>query len=244
VVVPKAVGRYGEGSFYTNSSSGDWEGFVTRDLVGYIDHHYRTLARSASRGIAGGSGGGYGALRLAMRHPSIFGAVYAQSPCCLGIAAFEYDEAAWRAALQLERPEQLPDTLRPITNVIVGLAAAFSPNPNHPPFYLDWPFTLVEGVRRPLEPAYSQWVANAPLEHLEQYAANLRRLRAIGFDAGRADQYHFIPVTTRALSRALTALGIPHTFEEYEGDHVNRRGERTVTHLLPFIAAALRFEGK
>ena len=244
VVVPKAVGRYGEASFYTNSPSGDWEGFVTRDLVQYVDHHYQTLPHSASRGIAGASGGGYGALRLAMRHPTTFGAVYAQSPCCLGIGAFEYDEGAWRAALQLQRPEQLPDTVHPMTNVLVGLAAAFSPNPNHPPFYFDWPFKLVEGVRRPLEPGYSRWAANALLEHLQQYAANLRRLRAIGFDAGRADQYTFIPVTTRALSQALTALGIPHTFEEYEGDHVNRRGERTVTRLLPFIAAALRFEDK
>jgi S-formylglutathione hydrolase len=94
-------------------------------------------------------------------------------------------------------------------------------------------------ARRPLEPAYSRWKANAPLEHLHQYAPNLRRLRAIGFDVGRADQYHFIPVTTRALSRALTNLGITHTFEEYEGDHVNRRGERTVTRLMPFFDATL-----
>ena len=242
VVVPKADGRYGEASFYTTSVAGDWEGFVSRDLVRYIDHHYRTLPRAASRGIAGASGGGYGALRLAMRHPTTFTAVYAQSPCCLGAAAFEYDEAAWRAALQLERREQLPDPVHPMVNVLVALAAAFSPNPRRPPFYVDWPFELVADVRRPLQPAYSRWNANAPLEHLQQYARNLRRLRAIGFDVGRADQYHFIPVTTRALSGALTDLGIAHTFEEYEGDHVNRRGERTVTHLLPFFAAALRFE--
>lgn len=244
VVVPKADGHYGEGSFYTNSATGDWEGFVTRDLVRYVDHHYRTLPSPASRGIAGASGGGYGALRLAMRHPTIFAAVYAQSPCCLGVTAFEYDEAAWRAALQLERPEQLPDTVHPMTNVLVALAAAFSPNPRRPPFYFDWPFQLVDGVRRPLEPANGRWKANAPLEHLQQYAPNLRRLLAIGFDVGWADQYHFIPVTTRALSRALTDLGIAHAFEEYEGDHVNRRGERTVTRLLPFFAATLRFEGK
>jgi enterochelin esterase-like enzyme len=244
VVVPKAEGHYGEASFYTNSVTGNWEKFVTRDLVHYVDQRYRTLPRAASRGIAGASGGGYGALRLAMRHPTTFGAVYAQSPCCLGVAAFEYDEAAWRAALQLEQPEQLPDTVHSMTNVLVGLAAAFSPNPRRPPFYFDWPFELVDGVRRPLEPAYGQWKANAPLGHLQEYAPNLRRLVAIGFDVGRADQYHFIPVTTRALSRALTDLGVAHAFEEYEGDHVNRRGERTVTRVLPFFGAALRFEGK
>jgi hypothetical protein len=71
---------------------------------------------------------------------------------------------------------------------------------------------------------------------------NLRKLLAIGLDVGRRGQYPFIPVTTRALSRALTGLQIEHKFEEYEGDHTNRRGERTVTHLLPFFTAVLRYD--
>ncbi len=72
VVMPNSFNRFG-GSFYTNSElSGDWEDFIARDLVGYIDAHYRTLAAAVSRGIAGHSMGGYGAVRIGMQHPEIF----------------------------------------------------------------------------------------------------------------------------------------------------------------------------
>lgn len=114
IVVPNATSRYGAGTFYTNSeAAGQWETFITRDLIGHVDRRYRTLVQSASRGIAGGSGGGYGAFKLAMKRPDLFGAVYAQSPCCLGTAALGYDEQAWRAALQLTRPDQVPDAAHP-----------------------------------------------------------------------------------------------------------------------------------
>ena len=45
VVAPNAKNAYG-GSFYTNSAvTGNWEDYIYRDLIGYIDANYRTLAR-------------------------------------------------------------------------------------------------------------------------------------------------------------------------------------------------------
>jgi enterochelin esterase-like enzyme len=42
------------GSMYSNSvTTGNWEDFISRDLVSYIDSHYRTIANRMSRGIAG-----------------------------------------------------------------------------------------------------------------------------------------------------------------------------------------------
>ena len=83
IVVPDTDTVFG-GSMYTNSpTSGNFEDFVARDLVGYIDAHFRTIARREARGIAGHSMGGYGALRIAMRHPGEFAALYAMNPCCL-----------------------------------------------------------------------------------------------------------------------------------------------------------------
>jgi len=55
LVMPNANTRYG-GSFYGSSvTTGDWETFITRELVSYIDNHYRTLAAPDSRGLAGHS---------------------------------------------------------------------------------------------------------------------------------------------------------------------------------------------
>ena len=86
VVMPDAYTRY-EGSMYSTSvTTGDWEGYIASELVTYIDRHYRTLARAESRGIAGHSLGGYGALRIGIRHPDVFSLIYAMSPCCLTLA--------------------------------------------------------------------------------------------------------------------------------------------------------------
>ena len=69
------------GSFYVDSPvSGRWASAIVDDVVTAIDQQYRTLPTSASRGIAGFSMGGYGALALAMENPDVFGAVYALSP--------------------------------------------------------------------------------------------------------------------------------------------------------------------
>jgi S-formylglutathione hydrolase len=75
VVTPNARNFF-DGSFYMNSPvTGNWENFVVHDLVGHVDRKYRTIRSRNSRGIAGHSMGGYGALRIAMRHPDIFSAV-------------------------------------------------------------------------------------------------------------------------------------------------------------------------
>ena len=60
--------------YSTSPTTGDWERFVAEDLVAYIDGQYRTLANRMSRGLAGHSMGGYGALRIGMKRPDVFSA--------------------------------------------------------------------------------------------------------------------------------------------------------------------------
>jgi len=49
-----------------------WETFVARDVVQAVDARYRTIATSQGRAIAGLSEGGYGALNIALHHPTEF----------------------------------------------------------------------------------------------------------------------------------------------------------------------------
>lgn len=73
-----------QGSMYSNSvTTGDWEGYITRDLVSYVDARYRTIPARGSRGLAGHSMGGYGTIRIAMKHPDVFASIYIMSACCL-----------------------------------------------------------------------------------------------------------------------------------------------------------------
>lgn len=55
------------------------ESFITKDLVPYIDSHYRTIADKRHRAISGLSMGGHGAMYLSMRHPDIFGSAGSMS---------------------------------------------------------------------------------------------------------------------------------------------------------------------
>src|SRR5262245_6894538 len=58
LVMPNANTLY-QGSMYSNSiTAGNWEAYITQDLVTYVDTHYRTIPQRASRGLAGHSMGG------------------------------------------------------------------------------------------------------------------------------------------------------------------------------------------
>src|SRR5678815_1267844 len=72
------------GSMYSSSvTTGDFENFIARDAVGYIDAHYRTIPNRLARGLVGHSMGGYGATRIGTKHADVFGSLYIMSPCCL-----------------------------------------------------------------------------------------------------------------------------------------------------------------
>lgn len=65
----------GQDSWYFDSPIDpkmQFETYVSKELVEYIDSHYRTLANRYMRAITGLSMGGHGALFLAFRHPDVF----------------------------------------------------------------------------------------------------------------------------------------------------------------------------
>src|SRR5947209_1333782 len=71
----------GDRSFYINSHDGRerYEDFLVREFLPQIERRYRIRSGRQYRGIAGVSMGGYGALRLAFRHPELFGSASAHS---------------------------------------------------------------------------------------------------------------------------------------------------------------------
>jgi S-formylglutathione hydrolase len=248
IVMPDELTKWG-GSFYTNSTvTGNWEDFTVKDLVTYIDGKYRTLARPSSRGIGGHSMGGYGAIKLGMKHPDVYSVVYGINPAVLGWArdlTIENPAFTFLLTNKIAGPEDaIKGGLYALGAIVV--AQAFSPNPNRAPLYVDLPFALVDGKIQLAEPAFSKWQENMPLYMVEKYASNLRSLRGLRFDSGYEDEFTHIPPTSRALSAALTARGIDHVFEEYNGDHRNRmmgRTGRLATEVLPYFWLLLDSEG-
>ena len=233
IVMPNAFTKY-QGSMYGNSvATGDWETFVARELVAYVDSHYRTLATPASRGLAGHSMGGYGTLRIAMKQPGVFSAIYAMSSCCLAPNP-NPDPKSFERAAQVHTDQEIA-TADFFTKAMLASAATWSPNPKKPPLYIDLP--LVDGKLDP--DVLARWSANAPSVMLHQYIPALRSCRAIGIESGDKDPVAFD--ASKQLHALLESYSIAHEFEIYDGDHVNRIGDRLTTKLMPFFSAHLEF---
>ena len=68
-------------SFYTNARNGGapWEDVVVKEFIPSMESTYRINATRATRAIGGISMGGYGSLKIAMKHPELFSAVSAHS---------------------------------------------------------------------------------------------------------------------------------------------------------------------
>lgn len=234
VVTPDAYTLH-KGSMYSSSPTiGDWERFVAEDLVAFVDGKYRTLASRMSRGLAGHSMGGYGAIRIAMKRPDVFSALYVMSACCLAANRSPRPEtmAAAAAVRTREQAEAAAQSSEPNPSVVLAEAAAWSPNPSSAPLFLDLP--VKDGQVRPA--IVAKWAANAPLEMLEQHVAALQRFYAIAVEIGTKDT---LLSSNRQLHEAMTRLRIPHAYEEYDGDHTNRVRERIERNVLPFFSKNL-----
>ncbi len=239
LVIPDANTLYG-GSMYSNSpTSGDWETYITHDLVAYIDSHYRTIADRNSRGLGGHSMGGYGVWRLAMKYPGVYSAIYGLSACCL--MNNPRPPAPGRGALG-RGSGRGPDRAAPVqpgahgghpVNVAYGEAAAWSPNPDNPPLYFDQP--VKDGELQPNVAA--KWVANSPLAMLDQYVPNMKKYAAIAMDVGLQDP---LLQSNKQLDEAMTRLGIAHTFETFEGNHNNHLEDRLEGKVFPFFSNHLK----
>ncbi|HTX16030.1 MAG TPA: alpha/beta hydrolase-fold protein, partial [Candidatus Baltobacteraceae bacterium] len=232
-VMPSAHTIY-YGSMYSNSvTTGDWDDFIVHDLVSYIDAHYRTIPDRMSRGLAGHSMGGYGTIRLGMTHPEVFSSIYWLSACCLAANSWDKESPPMikaesvRSAADLEKADFG-------TRATIAESAAWSPNPKNPPLFFDVPW--LDGKLRPEIAA--KWDANAPLAMIDQHIPSLKELHAIAGDVGTKDG---LMASNEELDRVLTAYGIAHTFETYEGTHISGIQDRVEKKVVPFFSTNLSF---
>ncbi|HVP15465.1 MAG TPA: alpha/beta hydrolase-fold protein [Terriglobales bacterium] len=228
LVLPDCFTRFGGSQYLDSSATGRYETHLVEELVPWADARFRTLPGRDHRGIAGKSSGGYGALTLGMKHPDIFGAV----ACHSGDMYFDYcyrgDVPRFCAQIQqaggLERWLERFESKRQkshddlLTLNVLGMAAAYSPDPGRPPFGIDLPCDLETGAFR--EDVWARWLSCDPLAMLDARVEALRSMRRLYFDCGVKDEFN-LQHGARLLHRRLDALGVPHEYEEFDDGHMN-----------------------
>jgi enterochelin esterase-like enzyme len=245
VVLPDSKTIY-NGSMYSSSvTTGDFENYVAHDVVSYIDAHYRTIPERTSRGLVGHSMGGYGASRIGMKHPDVFGSLYIMSPCCmspmLGGGPGPADQMKERAIASEKKvaaaksPADLAAQSQGFAVAQYATAAAWAPNPKNPPLYFD----LQTKDGEPVPEVQAKLTANAPLVFVHQYIGNLRQYRAIAMDVGDQDG---LRTDAGKLHEIFDSYGIANSFEIYPGTHTSAVADRFQNHVLPFFSKNLCFE--
>ncbi len=232
-------------SWYVNSPvTGNWEDFVIEDLVPYIDANFQTLAHRDSRGIAGDFMGGYGAIRFGMRHPDVFGSVYALHPVGTGSGVqVMYGRPNWDLLANAKSLEDVRNDV--FSTIFTTIFQAHLPNPLNPPLFIDLQ-AHKSGGQLVIDSKVTERLRNNFFieSSIAEYADNLKSLRGFKFDWARNDSNQDHVYSNQALTHKLDEFGIPHEAEEYNGlwgHGVWGDDGRVYTEVLPFFGRHLVF---
>ncbi|MCD6163695.1 MAG: hypothetical protein J7K40_14935 [candidate division Zixibacteria bacterium] len=256
VITPDCSNSFG-GSFYTNSESvyvdtldeylsftGQYEDFIVNELMDYMTINYNIDTTAESRAISGHSMGGYGAMKIAMKHPELFGSVSSMS----GPLAFPYfintgvfDSVFARNDFNPSDPPTAEDSAAfyaivasaddDLTSMMFAMGAAFSPHDRlsddttyfhrlrEVDYYgIDLPFNASGEIGVESDTlVWPKWLSNDVYSMVAgaNFDAAFGNL-AIFFDCGDADQLG-LAYQNQAFDQALSTAEIPHTYEEYSG---------------------------
>jgi Putative esterase len=233
-------------SWYVNSpTTGNWEDFMVKELVPYIDRNFKTLSSRDSRGIAGVFIGGHGAIRFGMRHPDVFGCVYALHPVGTGSGVqIMHSRPNWGL---LADAKSLDDVRKDgFSTLFTSIFQAHLPDPEKPPLFIDLP-AHKDGDNLVIDAKLTERLRNNFfLEAMTpQYAENLKTLRGFKFDWARSDSNYDHVYSNQAFTHKLNEFGIAHEAEEYNGmwgEQTWGKEGRVSTEVLPFFGRRLVFD--
>lgn len=248
VVMPDCMTRYGGSQYVDSAATGPYESYLTGELIPHIDRQFRTLPSARHRAVAGKSSGGFGALRLGMRHPELFSAVGCHSgdmdfdlcyrpnfPVAARILE-KYDGSIETFFTRWESLDKKPRGEFALLDMM-AMAACYSPDPSKPaPGNMQLPF---EPRTCQLVPeVWERWKSFDPLTMLEASMCQdaLGSLRQLFLDCGSQDEYN-LQFGHRRFSARAAELGIAHRYEEFPDTHADTSYRYRVS--LPLLAQAI-----
>ena len=241
LVAPDSYNRF-KGSFYLNSIvSGNWEDYVVSDVVKFVDNTYRTIANSESRGIAGHSMGGYGAVMIAMKHPEIFKTVAAHASWPLVI---KFGTSMWKDTwkddfMEIAACNNLADfeALNHGAQLWIAASVAMVPNSSASPFYFN-PVFNVNGQL--VDSVLERFNLCDPSKLVPNYEENILQLNGIKLYCGTLDEGCY--TMNNYFAGILFSIGIENALESYVGGHQDKLFEKIELSMLPFFSENLVHE--
>jgi S-formylglutathione hydrolase len=258
------------GSFFANSPvTGSWERFLVRDVVRYVDRHYKTLPFRETRGITGHASGATAALDVALRYPDVFSVVYAMSP-----QLFDSTGAGLRAVLGkpdvvrslAQKQKALSGMTREIARTaflsyidslfidgtqadldrtfVCAYGAAFSPDTASNAPYVAFPVGPHGGPGASNTSVIHNWLSGfGDVDgRIRAYLDEPVQLDAIVVEAGTQEPAAWIVNGCHYLSSRLDEAGVPHEMVFFDGGRSDHLRERIEAHMLPSFSA--EFENK
>jgi S-formylglutathione hydrolase FrmB len=264
VVIPNAVHMLGGSCFRNSPLTGNWEDYIVKDVVGYMDSQYRTIRSAGARGLTGHGMGGTGALEIGLKHPDLFSGVYAMSPALFDtnglrdagmlsdrqLEKWQARLAEWRGLDEAARRKGFRDYIqsrlnspsrdRSLEGLYVAYAAAVSPDLSLP--YPHIAFPAPGALSRPGTPLIARFengFGGWP-EKVSQYLARGGGLSAITIEYGKEDDYQWIRHGCDYVSQLMRGMGVANELVLHAGGHESTLGRRLETAMLPSISKMLR----
>lgn len=225
VALPDGWTRWGGAQWLDSPVVGNYQRYLSEDVVHHLDATYRTMADRCGRAVAGHSSGGYGAVLSALLHPEVWGRWASHAGDGLFEVCFLPDIPVVTRTLHqryggtwdtfwAEVAERGPLTRAddfPLVN-LWAMAACFA------------------GGRLPCDPAgrldveaWASWLRLDPVRMVAEprSASAVQSWLGAWVDAGTRDELH-LDLAATALRDALMGAGFPADrlhFELHDGEH-------------------------
>ena len=240
LAMPDCFTWYGGAQYINSSATGNYEDYLTREIVPLVDANFRTLTGRDARAVMGKSSGGYGALVMALRHAELFGLVCSTAGDCYFEYCYMMDVSKALRAIDgdpIRFMKKFWETEKKGKNDFtavnfIGMAACYSPNGTG----FDLPFDLETGEMR--RDVLERWFEHDPVRLVERHADALKSLKLLFIDAGTRDEFA-LDLGARILSKRLKEHNIPHIHEEFDDGHFNisYRQDRSLEMISKHVAA-------
>lgn len=219
IVLPDTMTSFGGNQYVDSTAVGNYETFITRDLMGFIRNKYG----KRNIGLFGKSSGGFGSYNLSIKNPGLFKGFIDVS----GDSGFEYcylrdfpqaidvlGKTGVTGFLEKYRKSDFHTNQDLNVNGVIAMSAFYSPAPDEE-MGIRLPFETSTGELR--EDVWRKWKKLDPIQNARDSISELKKKKII-LQTGSRDEFS-INIGMRGLSRILKDNGVDHHFTEYDAGH-------------------------